>query len=152
MTGVFFTVPRYVWCAPLSHPSSCMLGNLHSACRKCVRSIRWAVFTLSDFILIEVCLWCLVMYLEFHDHPRNEIAEKKSNQQKLPCSRRPTSSDRQSAVNQHREFGVIGNCIIGKRPNFFPIKNTSDFLYRSNLTRRACEARAELINRSANRD
>ena len=25
MTGVFLSVPRYNWCAPLSHPSSCML-------------------------------------------------------------------------------------------------------------------------------
>ena len=27
MTGVFLSVPRYDWCAPLSHPSICMLGN-----------------------------------------------------------------------------------------------------------------------------
>ena len=27
MTGVFLSVPRYDWCAPLSHPSSCMLVN-----------------------------------------------------------------------------------------------------------------------------
>ena len=27
MTGVFLSVPRYDWCAPLSHPSSCMLLN-----------------------------------------------------------------------------------------------------------------------------
>ena len=27
MTGVFLSVPRYDWCAPLSHPSSCMLMN-----------------------------------------------------------------------------------------------------------------------------
>ena len=25
MTGVFLSAPRYNWCAPLSHPSSCML-------------------------------------------------------------------------------------------------------------------------------
>ena len=25
MTGVFLSVPRYDWCAPLSHPSSCTL-------------------------------------------------------------------------------------------------------------------------------
>ena len=27
MTGVFLSVPRYNWCAPLSHPSPCMLVN-----------------------------------------------------------------------------------------------------------------------------
>ena len=27
MTGVFLSVPRYDWCAPLSHPSSCMSVN-----------------------------------------------------------------------------------------------------------------------------
>ena len=27
MTGVFLSVPRYEWCAPLSHPSSCMFVN-----------------------------------------------------------------------------------------------------------------------------
>ena len=27
MTGVFLSVPRYDWCATLSHPSSCMLLN-----------------------------------------------------------------------------------------------------------------------------
>ena len=27
MTGVFLSVPGYVWCAPLSYPSSCMLVN-----------------------------------------------------------------------------------------------------------------------------
>ena len=27
MTGVFLSVPRYDWCAHLSHPSSCMLVN-----------------------------------------------------------------------------------------------------------------------------
>ena len=27
MTGVFLSVPRYNWWAPLSHPSSCMLVN-----------------------------------------------------------------------------------------------------------------------------
>ena len=27
MTGVFLSVPRYDWCAPLSHPSSCMHVN-----------------------------------------------------------------------------------------------------------------------------
>ena len=27
MTGVFFSVPRYDWCTPLSHPSSSMLVN-----------------------------------------------------------------------------------------------------------------------------
>ena len=27
MTGVFLSVPRYHWCAPLSHPSLCMLVN-----------------------------------------------------------------------------------------------------------------------------
>ena len=27
MTGVFLSVQRYVWCTPLSHPSSCMLLN-----------------------------------------------------------------------------------------------------------------------------
>ena len=27
MTGVFLSVPRYDWCAPLSHPCSCMLVN-----------------------------------------------------------------------------------------------------------------------------
>ena len=27
MTGVFLSAPRYDWCAPLSHPSSCMLVN-----------------------------------------------------------------------------------------------------------------------------
>ena len=27
MTGVFLSVPRYNWCVPLSHPSSCMLVN-----------------------------------------------------------------------------------------------------------------------------
>ena len=27
MTGVFLSAPRYSWCAPLSHPSSCMLVN-----------------------------------------------------------------------------------------------------------------------------
>ena len=27
MTGVFLSVPRHDWCAPLSHPSSCMLVN-----------------------------------------------------------------------------------------------------------------------------
>ena len=27
MTGVFLLVPRYDWCAPLSHSSSCMLVN-----------------------------------------------------------------------------------------------------------------------------
>ena len=27
MTGVFLSVPRYNWCAPLSHPSSCTLEN-----------------------------------------------------------------------------------------------------------------------------
>ena len=26
-TGVFLSAPRYDWCAPLSHPSSCMLVN-----------------------------------------------------------------------------------------------------------------------------
>ena len=27
VTGVFLSVPIYIWCAPLSHPSSCMLVN-----------------------------------------------------------------------------------------------------------------------------
>ena len=27
MTGVFLSVPRHDWCAPLSHPSSCMFVN-----------------------------------------------------------------------------------------------------------------------------
>ena len=27
MTGVFLSVPKYDWCAPLPHPSSCMLVN-----------------------------------------------------------------------------------------------------------------------------
>ena len=27
MTGVFFSAPRYDWCTPLLHPSSCMLVN-----------------------------------------------------------------------------------------------------------------------------
>ena len=27
MTGIFLSVPIYYWCAPLSHPSSCMLVN-----------------------------------------------------------------------------------------------------------------------------
>ena len=27
LTGVFLSAPRYDWCAPLSHPSSCMLVN-----------------------------------------------------------------------------------------------------------------------------
>ena len=27
MTGVFLSIQRYDWCAPLSHPSSCMLVN-----------------------------------------------------------------------------------------------------------------------------
>ena len=27
MTGVFLSAPRYDWCAPLSHPSSCMFVN-----------------------------------------------------------------------------------------------------------------------------
>ena len=27
MTGVFLSVPKYDWCGPLSHPSSCMLVN-----------------------------------------------------------------------------------------------------------------------------
>ena len=27
MRGVFLSAPRYDWCAPLSHPSSCMLMN-----------------------------------------------------------------------------------------------------------------------------
>ena len=27
MTGVFLSAPRYNWCAPVSHPSSCMLVN-----------------------------------------------------------------------------------------------------------------------------
>ena len=27
MTGVFLSAPRYDWCAPLSHPFSCMLVN-----------------------------------------------------------------------------------------------------------------------------
>ena len=27
MTGVFLSVPRYAWCASLSHPSSCMFVN-----------------------------------------------------------------------------------------------------------------------------
>ena len=27
LTRVFFSTPRYDWCAPLSHPSSCMLVN-----------------------------------------------------------------------------------------------------------------------------
>ena len=76
---------------------------------------------------------------------------KKSNEQKSRCSRRPTSSSRQSAANQHRVFDVISKCIVGKRPDDPDLKpNTNDS--RTNLTSRACEARAGLIRRLAIRD
>ena len=50
MTGVFLSVPRYDWYAPLSQPSSCMLVNHgpsqqsskveHKPCMRCCRKIQ----------------------------------------------------------------------------------------------------------------
>ena len=61
----------------------------------------------SSFIFRKLCLSYPVMCLDFHDYTRNEIAEKKSDQLKLRCSKRSTGSNRQSAANEHRVFHVI---------------------------------------------
>ena len=44
MTGVFLSVPRYNWCAPLSHLSSCMLvthGPLQQSCKEEYKPWNW---------------------------------------------------------------------------------------------------------------
>ena len=86
-----------------------------------------------------------------------KIAEKKSKSTKL--SMQQTTDGEQptkSAANQHRVHGVICNVLLvrkKKEKDFSDLKSkTTNKLFRSKLTRVACEPRAGLISCLANRD
>ena len=64
MTGIFLSVPRYDWCAPLSHPSSCMLVN-HEPSQKSSKEEykpwRWG----------QRC-YHKILHISYKDHVTNE--------------------------------------------------------------------------------
>ena len=70
MTGVFLSVPRYDWCAPLSHPSSCMLVN-HGPSQQSSKRRRQA---------IKMRCYRRILRISYKDHVTNEDVRAKIQQ------------------------------------------------------------------------
>ena len=62
MTGVFLSVPKYNWCAPLSHPSSCIACEL------------WTLTTelQSGIQAMEKRCYCKILHISYKEHVTND--------------------------------------------------------------------------------
>ena len=71
MTEVFLSASRYDWCAPLSHPSSCMLVNHGPSQQSCKEDYMQAM---------EMTCYRNILHISYKDHVTNEEVRAKIQQ------------------------------------------------------------------------
>ena len=69
MTGVFLSAPRYDWCAPLLHPSSCMLLNYGPSQQSSKEEYKHWKWGASQ-----------ILHISYKDHVTNEEIRAKIQQ------------------------------------------------------------------------